>query len=263
MTLYILGAIAPSTVWSPPSLAQATMDLQQKIDTMVRLCVAGGKQFRVTGGGSGEAGISLRAFDLKGNLKGDINIDKSQAEGLVNGIDNAISQVAATEVDKVRDCLKPVRDRVLDILFPPQVAPLPHTTPEGEKAVTSPSQQGKQSATVPNQPVLSFSIQPGPGEAAQFISRALEAEFQRADLILDSNRPTVTYDVEAESRTVGRIIDVPEQVVVTVTRRWTDPTLKIPPHQIHAKYEWYNPNSSSQLIAKKIVDAFRDNHEFP
>ncbi len=69
----------------------------------------------------------------------------------MNGIDNAISQIAASEVDKVRDCLKPVRDRVLDILFPPQASPAAPAAPEGTKAATSPPQQPQQPAALANQ----------------------------------------------------------------------------------------------------------------
>jgi hypothetical protein len=42
------------------------------------------------------------------------------AEGLVNGLDNALSQVAADQGDKVRACLQPVRERLLDVMLPPK-----------------------------------------------------------------------------------------------------------------------------------------------
>jgi hypothetical protein len=123
--------------------AQVTPDLQQKIDTMVRLCIAGGRQFTVTGGGSGGAEISLRTLDVNGNLKGDFHVSKSQAEGLANGIDNAISQVAANEADKVRECLKPVRDRLLNILFPSPATPSPPSSTSEQPRIpeSSPGQQ--------------------------------------------------------------------------------------------------------------------------
>jgi hypothetical protein len=74
----------------------------------------------VSGGGSGGADLSLRSLDVKGNLKGEFKISKSSAEGLVNGIDNALSQVAADQADKVRTCLQPVRERLLDVMLPPK-----------------------------------------------------------------------------------------------------------------------------------------------
>jgi hypothetical protein len=55
---------------------------------------------------------------VTGNLRGEFKISRSSAEGLINGIDNALSQVAADQADKVRACLKPVRDRLLDLWLP-------------------------------------------------------------------------------------------------------------------------------------------------
>ena len=85
---------------------------------MVRLCVGGGHTETMSGGGSGGVDLSVRSLDATGNLKGEFKVNKSNAEGLVNGIDNALSQVAADQADKVRTCLQPVRDRLLDVLLP-------------------------------------------------------------------------------------------------------------------------------------------------
>jgi hypothetical protein len=87
---------------------------------MVRLCVGGGRTEATSGTGTGGADLSLRSLDVKGNLKGEFKINKSSAEGLVNGLDNALSQVAADQADKVRVCLQPVRERLLDVMLPPK-----------------------------------------------------------------------------------------------------------------------------------------------
>jgi len=155
MRPYVVGLLLIALLWSSAPRAQTALDLQQKIDVMVRLCVAGGQRFSVSGGGSGGAEISLRAFDAKGNLKGDFHIDRSQAEGLVNGIDNAISEVAAIEIDKVRERLRPVRERVMDILFP---------APAGQREGSAMSSDGKrdQGLTLGSNFYVSFSF-PKPG----------------------------------------------------------------------------------------------------
>jgi hypothetical protein len=98
--------------------AQTPAETKQIVDLMVRLCIAGGHAQASSGAGSGEADISLRSLDVKGNVKGEFKVSRSDVEGLVNGIDNALSQVAANEADKVRDCLTPVKDRLLNILLP-------------------------------------------------------------------------------------------------------------------------------------------------
>ena len=108
--------------WPVLGVAQDTADTDKIADTTVRLCVRGGRTEAVGGTAAGGADLSLRSLDVTGNIKGEFKINKSSAEGLVNGIDNALSQVAADQADKVRACLQPVRERLLDVLFPPKKA---------------------------------------------------------------------------------------------------------------------------------------------
>ena len=113
LVLFLACAWWPSLV-----VAQDAAEIERVADTMVRLCVGGGRTDATSGTGAGEADVSLRSFDLKGNIKGDFKINKSSAEGLINGLDNALTQVAADQADKVRVCLQPVRERLLDIMLP-------------------------------------------------------------------------------------------------------------------------------------------------
>jgi hypothetical protein len=113
-------AVFMACVWWPTlGAAQDAAEINGIADTMVRLCLAGGRSEAVTGGGTGGADLSLRSLDVKGNIKGEFKVSKSSAEGLVNGIDNALTQVAADQADKVRVCLAPVRERLLDVMLPP------------------------------------------------------------------------------------------------------------------------------------------------
>jgi hypothetical protein len=104
--------------WPVIGAAQSAAETEKIADTMVRLCVGGGRTEATSGGGTGGANLSLRSLDVTGNLKGEFKISKSSAEGLVNGLDNALSQVAADQADKVRICLQPVRERLLDVMLP-------------------------------------------------------------------------------------------------------------------------------------------------
>ena len=106
--------------WPVLGAAQNSVETEKIADTMVRLCVGGGRTEATSGAGTGGADLSLRSLDVTGNLKGEFKIDKSSAEGLVKGLDNALSQVAADQADKVRMCLQPVRERLLDAMLPPQ-----------------------------------------------------------------------------------------------------------------------------------------------
>jgi hypothetical protein len=104
--------------WPVIGAAQNAADTQKIADTMVRLCVGGGRTEATSSGGTGGADLSLRSLDVTGNIKGEFKISKSSAEGLVNGLDNALGQVAADQADKVRTCLQPVRERLLDVMLP-------------------------------------------------------------------------------------------------------------------------------------------------
>jgi len=105
--------------WPVLSAAQTTPEIDKIADTMVRLCVGGGSTQATSGTGSGGADLSLRSLDVKGHLKGEFTVSKSSAEGLVHGLDNALGRVAADQADKVRACLQPVRERLLDVMLPP------------------------------------------------------------------------------------------------------------------------------------------------
>ena len=105
--------------WPIVGAAQDVAGIERIADTMVRLCVGGGSTQATSGTGSGGADLSLRTLDVKGNLKGEFTVSKSSAEGLVHGLDNALGQVAADQADKVRACLQPVRERLLDVMLPP------------------------------------------------------------------------------------------------------------------------------------------------
>jgi hypothetical protein len=113
-------------------IIQDSADINEIADTMVRLCLGGGRSEAVNGVGTGGADLSLRALDVKGNTQGEFKVSKSSAEGLVNGIDNALAQVAADQADKVRACLHPVRERLLDVML------LPNKQGAAGQSVTAP-----------------------------------------------------------------------------------------------------------------------------
>jgi len=81
------------TWWPALGAAQNAADIDKIADMMVRLCVGGGHTEATSATGTGGADLSLRSLDVKGNLQGEFKISKSSAEGLANGLDNALSQV--------------------------------------------------------------------------------------------------------------------------------------------------------------------------
>ena len=131
MRVFVVAFFVASASWPILAAAQDSAEVNVVADTMVRLCVGGGHTEAVTGGGTGGADLSLRSLDVKGNIQGEFKVTKSTAEGLVNGIDNALSQVAADQADKVRACLQPVRERLLDVMLPPAKQGATVTAPGG------------------------------------------------------------------------------------------------------------------------------------
>ena len=95
-------------------------------------------------------------------------------------------------------------------------------------------------------------VEAGLGEEARLIARELGNQFETAGRVLDPKWPTVTYIVEAEPRTVGRSLDGPDEVVVTVTERATDPNLRLPAVLVKREYPWRNPNSSARNVAEQL-----------
>lgn len=97
-------------------------------------------------------------------------------------------------------------------------------------------------------------IQAGFGDPARLIARELEIEFQREGFVLDPQRPKMIYAIEVEPRTVGRILDGPDMVVVTITERSTDPTLILPTPPPPQEYPWHNPDSSARYAAEHLYN---------
>lgn len=125
----VLSALC--ALWPALGFSQDSVETEKIADTMVRLCVGGGHTEAIGGTAGGGADLSLRSLDVKGNIQGEFKVTKSSAEGLVNGIDNALSQVAADQADKVRACLQPVRERLLDVMLPPAKQGATVTAPGG------------------------------------------------------------------------------------------------------------------------------------
>jgi hypothetical protein len=94
MSLAKFAPFLAYVLWPAAGVAQDSAEIGRVADTMVRLCLAGGHTESRSGGGSGGADLSLRSLDIKGDLKAEFKVNKSSAEGLVNGIDNAPTKSA-------------------------------------------------------------------------------------------------------------------------------------------------------------------------
>jgi hypothetical protein len=116
--------VAPSTAAknSPTEALQKgddAVEIDKIADTMVRLCLGGGRCEALNAGGGG-SDLLLRFLDARGTLKGEFKINASSAQSLVNGLDSVRSQVAVDQADKVRACLQPVQESLLNLMLPPK-----------------------------------------------------------------------------------------------------------------------------------------------
>lgn len=96
---------------SPASAQELTVD--EWIDQFVALCVGSGTSTIASGDVDAEAGITLKSLKLNGSLAGKVKLERKDYRLLTEGISNVMSKAAADQADKIRDCLKPVRQQLL------------------------------------------------------------------------------------------------------------------------------------------------------
>ena len=97
------------------ALAQAK-NVQDAIDVIVMLCVAGGEKIEVSGAGSGDGGLELKKES--GASSANMTFTKSEAKGLVDGIRREMSNVTANQASEARKCMQPYIDRIVDLILP-------------------------------------------------------------------------------------------------------------------------------------------------
>jgi hypothetical protein len=102
---------------SSPSNAQTqSLTVERWIDLFVSLCVGSGSTTTVSGtirSDQNSGSLTLNDIGPDNQIAGAVTINKQDFKLLSEGIDSKISSLQASEADKVRDCLAPVRQQVL------------------------------------------------------------------------------------------------------------------------------------------------------
>lgn len=93
-----------------------TKNVQDAINVIVMFCVAGGEKVEVSGAGSSDGGLELKKQGGTGGTG--ITFSKSEAKGLVDGIRNQMSKLAADQASEARKCMQPYIDRIVDLILP-------------------------------------------------------------------------------------------------------------------------------------------------
>src|SRR5262249_33731510 len=99
--------------------SQVSQDVQFAIDAIYSLCVGGGRTGALDVSGQGQASdsLSLKKIDATGRIQGQATISRSEAQGLVTGLDNRLSSVTADQANQVRNCIAPYRERIMNLIL--------------------------------------------------------------------------------------------------------------------------------------------------
>ena len=108
----LLMGLSISPLW-----ANNSPNVQEAIDVIVLFCVAGGDRYDIKAKARADGSLALKKIGVSGG--GEISISKSEARGLVQGLQNAMTKVAGDQASEARACMKPYIDRILDILLSP------------------------------------------------------------------------------------------------------------------------------------------------
>lgn len=96
---------------APTATAEPAQNVKDAIDIIVLMCVVGGTKYEMEFKGGVEGGLALKKLGIAGS--GEITISRSEARGLVEGLQNAMSQIASEQASAARDCMRPYIDRIL------------------------------------------------------------------------------------------------------------------------------------------------------
>ncbi len=109
--------------------ASSDLSMQEWLDLFVDSCVGSGSSFLVSGSADANAALSLKKMRLDGALAGQVKVERSSYRLLAEGISNAMTNTAADQADRVRECLTPVRRTLLEAMNRQMGANAPTSSP--------------------------------------------------------------------------------------------------------------------------------------
>lgn len=95
--------------------AESSEDVKDAINAIVLMCVAGGEKYEISGGADLSGGLALRRLGVSGGA--DIKISKSEAKGLVDGLSQSLTKIAADQASEARRCMQPYLQRIVDLMI--------------------------------------------------------------------------------------------------------------------------------------------------
>jgi hypothetical protein len=100
--------------------SQAKADTGEIVSALSGICVGGGSEQKLEGQGQADVALTLkklRTGDIGGSGGIAGKFSKSEWQGLIGGINAQITELQASQADKVRECLKPYMPGIVDAVL--------------------------------------------------------------------------------------------------------------------------------------------------
>jgi hypothetical protein len=106
--------------WLVIGNSQAKADTGEIVSALLAICVGGGSEQKLEAQGQVDVALTLkklRTGDIGGSGGIAGKFSKSEWQGLIGGINVQITELQASQADKVRECLKPYMPGIVDAVL--------------------------------------------------------------------------------------------------------------------------------------------------
>jgi hypothetical protein len=106
--------------WLVMGPSQARADTSEIVSALLAICVGGGSEQKLEADGKVDVALTLkklRSGDIGGSGGVAGKFSKSEWQGLIGGINAQITELQASQADKVRDCLKPYMPGIVEAVL--------------------------------------------------------------------------------------------------------------------------------------------------
>jgi hypothetical protein len=100
--------------------SQARADTGEIVSALLAICIGGGSEQKLEGQGQVDVALTLkklRTGDIGGSGGVAGKFSKSEWQGLIGGINSQVTELQASQADKVRECLKPYMPGIVDAVL--------------------------------------------------------------------------------------------------------------------------------------------------
>lgn len=108
MSLLVAVPLMPASLWA----AEPSQNVKDAVDVIVLMCVAGGEKYEISGTADLDGGLLLRKVGASG--RAEVKVSKSEVKGLVDGLNQSLSKIAADQASEARRCMQPYLQRIVD-----------------------------------------------------------------------------------------------------------------------------------------------------